>query len=806
MIEFSRHLMAMTLLAGLMVPLTPANVRAQVPKAQPPNQEPPKLADYFGFQPLEIYKLERRIGNLTVRDLDGDKIGDIIVGNNARSRIDLLLSSKRPADETESRPFRREPNELDFDRRMRLVSIPVNKEVVSIDCGDFNGDGKPDLVYYGTPAEVEILLNEGPGKFGGGKRITTGEAVEAQAALAVGDLDQDGRDDLVLLAENDLVFVYQTAPGVLSEPERVPHTASSPRLLKILDLDGDGTRDLVIMDSGTDHPIHVRFGTAEKKLGPEQRFQVEAPRAIAFGAIDDRPGAEILTIEAQSGRGKVLTLDSSQVDERNKWGRLVFFGLPQGNERGRSVAVGDLDGDQRKDIVVTDPVNAQVWLYRQGSRSGLSAGLAFPGLLGGRVAHLADLDQDGKDELYVLSEQEKQIGRSTLENDRITFPSPLPIIGDPVAMDLADLDGDKKPELAYVVKGKSASGGDTYALRALRRDAAGTFKPLSWGKVDEVGVSELTAVPTALGIFDVNQDGRGDFLLFTGYGSPILLLAQKDGPPKPFVGSLGPMAAANPAGLALVNLGQPALVVAQNTFARHIAMDARGQWQIKDQFNAGRNSAQIQGAAALDADGDGKKEVVLLDRTSKSLLFLTLKDGVYRPAGTLSVGSLSFEGFHVADFDGDGREDLLIAGSDRFGVLQTGRKGQRLKVIAGYESKRTEARLADLAVGDLNADGVPDVAFTDLAEHMIEIATFDGEKDLLPALSFRLFERKIFRGTGDLAEPRDILCADVDGDGRDDLVLVIHDRILVLRQDPGPSDKKPKPAEAGARASRSERR
>ena len=48
---------------------------------------------------------------------------------------------------------------------------------------------------------------------------------------------------------------------------------------------------------------------------------------------------------------------------------------------------------------------------------------------------------------------------------------------------------------------------------------------------------------------------------------------------------------------------------------------------------------------------------------------------------------------HVADLDGDGRDDLLIAGTDRFGVLQTGRKGQRLKTIATYESKRNEARL-----------------------------------------------------------------------------------------------------------------
>ncbi|MGZ3415637.1 MAG: hypothetical protein ACXVAT_17595, partial [Isosphaeraceae bacterium] len=90
----------------------------------------------------------------------------------------------------------------------------------------------------------------------------------------------------------------------------------------------------------------------------------------------------------------------------------------------------------------------------------------------------------------------------------------------------------------------------------------------------------------------------------------------------------------------------------------------------------------------------------------------------------------------------------------------------------------------------------PDVVFTDVAEQMLEIATYagEGEKDLLHAITFKVFERKIFRGVGDMSEPRDQVVGDVDGDGREDLVLIAHDRILVLRQDPGTPDKKPQQA------------
>ena len=81
--------------------------------------------------------------------------------------------------------------------------------------------------------------------------------------------------------------------------------------------------------------------------------------------------------------------------------------------------------------------------------------------------------KDGKAEVYVLSEQEKLIGRSTFENGRLSFPSPLPLEGDPVAMDVADLDGDKTPEIVYVARHvihpKPGADVDSFVLRGHAR-------------------------------------------------------------------------------------------------------------------------------------------------------------------------------------------------------------------------------------------------------------------------------------------------------------------------------------------------
>ena len=348
----------------------------------PPAQtlaDTPKLADYFGFQPLEIYKLERRIGNLMIRDLDGDRTGDIIVGNNARSRIDLLLSTKRPSDEAEPRPFRKEVNDLEFDKRMRLASVPVNKEVVSLATGDFNGDGKPDLVYYGSPAEVEILFNEGSGRFGGSKKIASGDAIQTPRRWPLATWTR-------MAATTSSCWPRTTwSSSTRQRPESFPSPAGTAHRQQSRDGETPGPGR------------QWRHGPGDpRRRDRSSRFMFASPptrksSGRSSGSRSKRP-ARLPSARSTATAGKKSSprkpvrpgsgLDARRINDRRaeQVGRLVFFGLPQGSDRGRSVVVGDLDGDKRKDIVVSDPTNAQVWLYRQVERSGLSAGaVSFPG-------------------------------------------------------------------------------------------------------------------------------------------------------------------------------------------------------------------------------------------------------------------------------------------------------------------------------------------------------------------------------------------------------------------------------------------
>lgn len=743
--------------------------------------DPPRLADYYGFQPLEIYKLDDRIARPQVADFDGDKAGDLLVVNNGRSRLDFLLTTK-PTMGQETRFSKKQANELPDDARLRLSSLPVNKTVIAAQVADFNGDGKPDIAYYGTPAELIILANQGEAKFEELKRVDCGEAVESGSALAAGDLDRDGKADLALLRNNEVVVLYQREGGKFEDQVKFPHTAQAPRILKLSDIDGDGGKDIVILGQNADAPFRARFSTPGGKLGPEQRLALDKIDALEFADLDGKPGDELLVVASQSGRVGVYSLRPGELTDAESRSQLIFYPLPEGPGRDRSMDLGDIDGDGKVDAVMADTPNSQFLVYRQAG--GLGTAATFPGLIGAKTVKLADIDGDKSAEVLVLSPREKQVGLSRWKEGRLTFPEPLKLEGDPVALEVADIDGDGASEILYL---SSAEG--KVALRGLKRggDAPGGLAKLTWGQEDHVDIKGVSGVPKAMRTWDVNRDGKLDVMIFPDGGDAVLLLG-RDGAP-PAVAPAGPLARAEDIAVTSAKLrgDAPSLLFGQGAVGRELVLQGN-EWKVLDQFNAGRPGVQIQGVAALDIDQDGKKDVVLFDKASRKLLILADREGVFRSIGQVDIGPIDFAGLRVADLDGDGDEDLLVQGTDKYAVLVVGRKSLKFQSIAGLESNRKEARFTDVGVGDLNGDGVPDVLITDTAEHFIEIAAFDRRSELVPALSFPVFEQKSFRDVDNLVEPREFAIGDVDGDNRQDLILIVHDRVLIYRQDSGEGD------------------
>ena len=178
----------------------------------------------FGFSGKEIYPIDQMITCLRVADLDGDGLNDLVVANNLRSKINLLYNLTGKTNRADALPARKlELNELPPDARFRIDSVPTEERIAALVVADVNGDGRPDLVYFGDAKDLIVRYNLGTNGWSEAKRWHIEDGRMDPNALSVGDLNSDGRNDIVLLGDNGaLYFLAQQKDHTLAEPVKIP--------------------------------------------------------------------------------------------------------------------------------------------------------------------------------------------------------------------------------------------------------------------------------------------------------------------------------------------------------------------------------------------------------------------------------------------------------------------------------------------------------------------------------------------------------------------------------------------------------
>ena len=745
------------------------------------------LSDNYGFGPLEVFKLEFRSHSMVPGDFNGDGRTDLAVVDNSHSRIDLLLQRVTPPDET-TVATSEDVNRIDSHWRFEHSRLPVDREVDALIAGDFNHDGKTDLAYFGKPDRL-VVRYQTDGSDWSSQWETRLADVEASGwSLVCGDFNHDGRGDLVVLGKQSTYVLLQLPTGGMGPAIPIRNTAEELRLGMSGDFDGDGRDDLFYTaTSDGERYICVRLQTAEGRLGPEYRLELKNSLGVTVSDVLGDGTKEILAISGLTKRLGMYRVHRPAAGETME-SRPILYGVGVKGSGKRDLRTGDLDGDGLVDVVVSDPESAQLIVYRQKRGSGLDLGTAYSSFLGVEQLRVYDLNRDGKAEVIVFSPKEKTLGICGLDQDgdRLTFPQTLPVDEGIVAFEIADLNADSIPEVVYVSRERGSGSSSKFLLKALSYTQDGQTKPYVFGEdkseveIDTKDVSQLTVV-------DADGDGRPDLLVTLGSSRPpILLLTDERGVPKQVPAAGGLQIPELEAGAIFSgNLDGPALLIAQGAFARRMKYERDRGWQVLDQYNAGESNSKVKGVAALNLDDKPGPELVLVDTGASKLRMLRLEGELYKPWRAVDIGAFPYQSLQVADLNGDGREDLLLFGGGRFAVLYTGQTDPRLEELATFESPRKDSLLVDVAAGDLNGDGHADLAVLDNQTHAIDIVSVQPGPKLVQALSFKVFEEKSFHGgsRGAGLEPREMLIVDVTGDGLADLLLLTHDRILLYPQD-----------------------
>ena len=116
--------------------------------------------------------------------------------------------------------------------------------------GDFNGDGKPDLVIAdytltsSLPGTVlSVLLGEGDGTFQ--PAVSCSRPMGTPRSVAVGDFNGDGFTDLVTAVNNGVVVLLGNGDGTF-QPQVRYAAGTYPAFVAVGDFNGDGIADLVV--------------------------------------------------------------------------------------------------------------------------------------------------------------------------------------------------------------------------------------------------------------------------------------------------------------------------------------------------------------------------------------------------------------------------------------------------------------------------------------------------------------------------------------------------------------------------------
>jgi FG-GAP-like repeat len=158
--------------------------------------------------------------------------------------------------------------------------------------GDLNGDANPDLAVTFTNSGVTAMLGDGKGSFTPSTTLRTADGIGQEAkAVAIGDLNKDGKGDLVVGSSSDpdgLSILLGKGNGTFAAPLKARSSnAGTPGSysVAITDADGDGTSDLAVANIHAD-TVAVLFGRGNGTFSRPLEFKAgRFPDALAAGDI-----------------------------------------------------------------------------------------------------------------------------------------------------------------------------------------------------------------------------------------------------------------------------------------------------------------------------------------------------------------------------------------------------------------------------------------------------------------------------------------------------------------------------------------
>jgi uncharacterized protein (TIGR03437 family) len=488
-----------------------------------------------------------------------------------------------------------------------------NQATIQAVAYDFNGDGALDLaVVNGLSNDVSILLGKGDGTFAAAVNYPAG--VTGAGQIVAGDFNGDGHEDLAVSGASSISVLLNSGHGTFGAAINTPGAFNYITGLAAGDFNNDHKLDIAVTDSagGT---LAIFLGDGAGRF-PTEHDYLAGSEPLGLFAMD-LDGDGNLDVVIASGHPDLL------VPNENSQFIVAFLGKGDGTLFGppayhagsspNAIAVADFNGDGHPDIAAAAgqlTSGGQLWIGLAGQipvSINLGSGVSASGVAAG------DVNGDGKPDIVVGDANGSGVYVLLGKGDG-AFQAPVKYStgGAVNSVTIADFNGDGQPDIAFC--------GFTNALPPVA--AAGVLFGNGGGAFHAVtNLAGFGSAPASVAVGDFNNDGKPDLAIADqGYrnltGGVNVYLNQGNGT---FQTPVSYTVGQYPVFIAAANLkgAQADLIVS----TQDPNYNTNGQWDV----------------AVLLANGDG---------TFKSPSYLATQNNPNAIA--------------IADLNGDGNPDLAI--------------------------------------------------------------------------------------------------------------------------------------------------
>ena len=570
-------------------------------------------------------------------------------------------------------------------------------------------------------------------------------AFAAQQSFAVGqdpysealaDLNGDGKPDLVTANHNSgslSVRLNTTAPGASSASFGTAKTLAEGGAYAVTtaDVNGDGKPDLIALDaSGVSVWLNTTApGASTPTFASPQSFAVgSGPTSVTAADVNGNGKPDLIVTNYSANTVSVLLNTTAAGASTPSFAAQQTFAVGSGPD---SVTAADVNGDGKPDLVVANESGNTVSVLLNTTAAGASTPSfatqqTFAVGSGPDSVTAVDVNGDGKPDLIVTNYSANTV--SALLNTTAAGASTpsfaaqqtFAVGSAPASVTAADVNGDGKPDLVV-----ANEGANTVSV-LLDTTAPGASSANFVAKQTFATGSRPDAIETA----DLNGDGRADVVAANQSSSSVSVLL--------------------------------------NTTAAPTA--SAPSFAAQKSFTTGNLPPSV---TAADVNGDGKLDLVVANTGSNtvSVLLNTTAPGASTPSfatqQAFATGTYPYS-VTTADVNGDGKPDLIVAngGSNTVSVLlNTTAPGASTLSFAAQQTFATGSTPYSVTAADVNGDGTSDLIvandFSDTVSVLLNTTT--------PGASTPSFAAQQTFGTGNL--PQSVTTADVNGDGKPDLIV-----------------------------------